>query len=133
MKDHNDTKNHNAPLSDNSFMIDSDLLPLFDKAENGCLSSQIKLAVAFCEGEGAKKNEALARKFEKLMFDTTDDYRFKLAALWNPAIRAHERGDLEDMKAYFHKVIDFMQENVPMEKWDFSLFEVMEKLTQGKE
>jgi len=37
------------------------------------------------------------------------------------------------MKARFHKVIDFMQQNMPMEEWDFSLFDFMEVYIQSDE
>ena len=116
--------------SDSLYLMDSDLIPLIEKAQNGCLLSQSTLANAFCRGEGAKKNEKLARHFEKLMFETTDDDRVKLAALWNPAIREYERGNYSKMIEKFNIAIDFMQDNIPMEKWDFSLFAIMEEYSQ---
>lgn len=119
--------------SNELYLMDSDLIPLIEKAHNGCLRSQSKLAKAFCSGIGAKKNETLARHFEKLMFETTDDNRVKLAALWNPAIREYERGNYDEMIERFNMAIDFMQHNIPMEKWDFSLFVIMEEYTQLRE
>lgn len=115
------------------YLMDSELIPLIEKAQNGCLLSQCALADAFCCGEGAKKNEELARYFEKLMFNNTDDNRVKLGVLWNPAIREYQRGNYDKMIEKFNIVIDFMQENIPMEKWDFSLFAIMEEYTQLRE
>ena len=115
------------------YLMDSELIPLIEKAQNGCLLSQCTLADAFCCGEGAKKNEELARYFEKLMFNNTDDNRVKLGVLWNPAIREYQRGNYDKMIEKFNIAIDFMQENIPMEKWDFSLFAIMEKYTQLRE
>ena len=112
------------------YLMDSDLIPFIEKAENGCLDSQATLANAFCCGEGAKKNEELARYFEKLMFNNTDDNRVKLGEIWNPAIREYDRGNYDKMIEKFNIAIDFMQENIPMEKWDFSLFAIMEEYTQ---
>ncbi len=119
--------------SNGSFLMDAELISLIDKANDGCLISQSKLAIAFCRGDGAKKNEKLALHFEKLMSENTNDNRIKLAALWNPAIREYERGNYQVMIEKFNIAIDFMQENIPMEKWDFSLFEIMEKYTQLRE
>lgn len=118
---------------DSSFLLDANLIPLLKEAKNGCIDAQINLAIAFGDGKGARVNEKLARHFEKMMFDTTDDYRLKLAVLWNPAIREYERGNYERMTEKFHIVIDYMQRYIPMEKWDFSLFTIMENYTQLRE
>ncbi len=133
MKKDNNPPKDNSTKSENLFMIDSDLLPLINKARDGCVNSQIDLSIAFGDGEGAKKNEKLAREFEALIFNTTDNNNLKLAALWNPAIREGENGNFEAMIDQFHLAIDFMQENIPMENWDFELFAIMEKLTQERE
>lgn len=132
--DKNDKSSNGKNInSDNLFMVDADLLPLFEKARNGCLDSQLKLVIAFNDGERAKKNEKLTSELEKLIFKTADDSKLKLAALWNPAIREFEKGNYNKMIEKFNIVIDFMQENIPMEKWDFSLFAIMEECTQLKE
>jgi hypothetical protein len=115
-------------ITEESILIDADLLPLFEKAKNGCLDSQLKLVIAFSDGKGAKKNEALTSELEALIFNNADNYKFKIAALWNPAIREHRKGNFDEMISQFHKVVHFMQEYVPMEKWDFNLFKTMEEL-----
>ena len=105
MKNDNNSSKDNTIPSDNLFMIDSDLLPLFEKARNGCLASQLKLVIAFNDGEGARKNENLTREFEQLIFNTTDAYELKLAALWNPAIREYKKENFDTMIAMFHVVL----------------------------
>ena len=41
--------------NENNFLIDADLLPLMEKAENGCLHSQMLLADAFGKGNKIAK------------------------------------------------------------------------------
>ena len=101
------------------------------EAEHGCLQSQIALAQAFGSGIGAKKDPELAAYYDLKIYESTDDDRVKLAVLWNLAIREKDKGNYEAMKEKFQVVIDFMQENMPMEDWDFSLFDLMESYTQS--
>jgi hypothetical protein len=115
-------------ISDDAILVDAELLPLFEKARNGCLDSQLKLITAFSDGTGAKKNEVLTSELEAMIFNSTDNNRFKLAALWNPAIRESEKGNSDEMIAQFHRIIYFMQEHIPMQEWNFDLFTGMEKL-----
>lgn len=114
-------------------IIDSKLLPLFEKAENGCLTSQVKLASVFCRGEGAKQNEKLARKYDAMLYNNTDNPLLQLGTLFNRAVRSYERKDKEDMILYFGYTFHFMLEYIPMEEWDFSLIQRMYDYTQGDE
>lgn len=107
-------------------LLDAELHPLIVKAENGDLDSQMILLEAFDEGKNAAKSPELAEYFEQKIYDSTDDLLVKLGVLWNVAVRAGHKGDYSTMKTQFSKVIDFMQENLPMEEWDFSLFSLME-------
>ena len=118
-------------INSNSFLLDTQLLKHVKEAEIGCLDSQIALAEAFGCGVGAKKDPELAAYYERKIYESTVDDRIKLAALWNLAIREKEKGNYEAMKEKFQVVIDFMRENMPMEDWDFSLFNFMETYTQS--
>jgi hypothetical protein len=110
---------------EDAILIDAELLPLFKKAEQGCLKAQVGLSVAFCRGEGARKNEKAARKYETMIFNNTDDVFIQLGTLYNPAIRAHERKDKAEMIRYFERSLYFMLRNIPMQQWDFSLLAKM--------
>lgn len=56
-------------LTDEPILADAKLLPLFDKARNGCLNSQLDLLIAFSNGDGAKKNNAITSEVEALIFN----------------------------------------------------------------
>jgi len=122
-----------AAMNDKFFMLDADLLNHIKQAENGCVESLVTLVDAFGEGNGAKQDPELAAYFERKIYELASDNILKLSVLWNLAIRAKQQGQYETMKARFHKVIDFMQQNIPMEEWDFSLFDFMEVYTQNEE
>ena len=130
MKNDKKSPNNNKANADKLYMLDAELLPLIEKANNGCFDSQVELANAFTHGEGAKINDSLAAKYEEMIFDATDNNLAKLAILWNIAIREKDAGEYEAMQQHFHTVINFMQENIPMKEWDFSLFAMMEEFTQ---
>ncbi len=132
MKD-DTTSNNDKANSDSFYILDAELLPLIEKADNGCFDAQMDLSEAFTHGEGAKINNKLASKYGRMLFESTDNNRLKLGILWNEAILEKEAGNYEEMVAGFHVVINFMQENMPMDEWDFSLFAQMEEFTQFEE
>ena len=98
---------------------------IFSKAEEGDLDAQLTLLEAFDEGKNAARSAELVSYIEQKIFNSSDDLMVKLGVLWNIAVRAGHRGDYPTMKTQFNRVIIFMQENIPMEEWDFSLFEHM--------
>ena len=120
---------NNRKIPADYFMIDAELLPLVHDANEGCLYSQMMLAHAFGQGEGAKKDRELETKYEEMIFETTDNNVEKVAVLWNAAMKEKDR---EKKKEKFNVVIDFMQEHLPMEEWDFELFAIMESHIQGE-
>ncbi|WP_020534870.1 hypothetical protein [Lewinella cohaerens] len=113
-------------LNDQNYILDAELLPMIAKAENGDLEAQLILAEAFGEGKNASESPNMAAYFEQMIFNSTEDTLVKFSILWNLAIRAKQQQDYSLMKLRFHDAIDFMQENIPMEEWDFSLFGLME-------
>ncbi len=116
---------------DGVYILDAELHPMIKRAENGDLEAQLILAEAFGDGKNAVKSPQVAAYFEQKIFDSTEDTLVKLGALWNLAVRANQEDDYPLMKKRFNKVIDFMQENIPMEEWDFSLFDYMDKFLQS--
>lgn len=120
----------NYDIDSPKFLIDTVLLPLIEQAEKGCFDSQVELIDAFTHGRGTKVDDALAAKYEAMLFENTNDPIVKLAILWNAAIYRKQKGEYEAMKRQFQITIDFMQEHIPMEEWDFSLFAQMEEYTQ---
>lgn len=116
-----------------NFIIDSELLPLFEKAENGCFDSIVDLAIAFGEGNGAKIDYELAGKYEAMMLGQTDDNELKLRLLWNKAVYHRDRADYDLMEEQFKIVVAFMLKNIPVSEWNFSLFEMIEELSQETE
>jgi hypothetical protein len=113
-------------IRERALLMDVSLQELIPQAEEGCVISQATLLEAFEEGKGAQKSEDLVYYFEEKLIESTSDPKFELGVLWNRALRKKDRGDFEGMKDGFHQVINFMQNNMEMEDWDFSLFELME-------
>ena len=127
MKNDNLIDSKNKTKSTEPFMMDSELLPLLEKAKNGCFESQVILADAFSHGNGAKQDENLASEYEQMIFENTQDVDIKLGVLWNRAMKEKNARNYKVMIENFNKVIDFMQENIPMQEWDFTLFAMMEE------
>lgn len=116
-------------LNSNDFpLMDSQLLPLITKAENGDISAQAKLSEIFWKGQGTQKNYQKAKQYLDMLLNSSEAEENKILALgclFNLALMEKDFGHFEAMKNGFHKVIDFMQEQIPMEDWDFTLFETM--------
>lgn len=126
----NKIKNDNKEMP---YLLDAELLPFIEKAKKGCIMSQAELANAFSEGKGASMNIELAKKYHEMLFNSTNDEIIELVSIWNIAISENRLGNYENMKDILHFAIDFMQEHIPMEEWDFSLFQIMKELTQDRE
>lgn len=120
-----------SPINFN-FIINAELLPLMEKANNGCFDSLIEV-VSYLDDNPIERNLETTLHYHHLIFKNSNDLRVKLAALWNSAISYKDAGRYNDMEKQFHVAIDFMQENIPMEDWDFSLFYLMEEFTQWDE
>ena len=120
-------------LADINYVISADLYPLINQAENGDLEAQLTLLEAFDEGKGASKSSEVVAYLEQKIFDTSEDTLVKLGILWNRAIRSGHIGEYQIMKVQFNETIDFMQENIPMEEWDFSLFDLMSEFLQQEQ
>jgi hypothetical protein len=120
-------------LREKNAMLDIELMKYVEPAENGCIDSQLELIDAFESGIGTKQDSELAAYIGRKLYKLTDDNRVKLGLLWNEALLERNRGNYDKMKEGFHQVINFMQKNMPMEEWDFSLFEDMEFYTQSEE
>ena len=120
-------------IEQEAVLVDLDLFDYLIPAENGCIDSQLALIAVFEKGLGAQCSLRLQAYFEDKLFETTDDNRVKLGIIWNQALKAGRRGRYDEMKKGFNKAIDFMQMEMPMEDWDFELFEYMELYTQGAE
>ena len=120
-------------IKQEAVLVDLDLFDYFIPAEKGCIDSQLTLIEAFDKGLGAQRSSRLQAYFEDKLFETTDDNRVKLGITWNQALKAGRIRRYDEMKQGFNKAIDFMQMEMPMEDWDFELFEYMELYTQGAE
>ncbi|MFK7979266.1 MAG: hypothetical protein AB8G86_04755 [Saprospiraceae bacterium] len=132
MKNGIDLLKNSLNNAENAYLLDIDLLPFVEKAENGCFDSQVHLLEAFTFGYGVKKNKALEEKYGKMVYENTDDDSVKLAILWNLANRAYDYGNYEEMEIRFNEVIKFMQNNIPMDEWTFELFELMKERLEEK-
>jgi len=110
MKNEIESSKNDHQTAPHFYMLDADLLPLMDKAENGCYYAQVDLLHTFT-----------------YVYDNTEDNLMKLAVLWNLAVREKELGNPELMKAKFEEAIRFKVENLPVDKWDFDMFSWAEK------
>ena len=127
MKNKIETSKNDHQTAPHFYMLDADLLPLMDKAENGCYYAQVDLLHAFTYGNGAKRDRQLEKKYATMVYDNTEDNLMKLAVLWNLAMREKELGNLELMKVKFEEAIRFKVGNLPVDKWDFDMFSWAEK------
>ncbi len=133
MKNRFNPQNDNYEKSTDYFLLDAELYPLLEEAENDCLYSQMVLTDAFCKGKSAKKDLDMKGYLLKKIYANTDNNLYKMIALWDLALIERDKGNYELMKKKFHDVVDFMQKNMPMKKWDFELFAMMEEFIQLRE
>ena len=133
MKNRNNSSKNELTKSNDFFIMDAELLPLVEEAENGCLYSQMVLTDAFSTGKKAKRDLDKKEYFLKKIYATAEQNIHKLSALWDLALIERYRGNDDLMREKFNIAIDFMQENMPMEEWDFELFYWIEKFVSDEE
>ena len=134
MKNDSKSSNSNKVNLDDFFIIDAELLPLVEKAEEGCLSSQQRLFEVFVDGDKAKVNYEIAVYYLDLAYKTINhlnlpenefNNKIRQNILWNKAQTLGLKGDVEATKEAFFEMIDFMRDNLPLEDWNFSQLETI--------
>lgn len=134
MKNDIEPSNDNIIPSDDFPLIDTELLSLIEKAEEGCVTSQEELYVAFSEGVKAKENYEAASYYLDLAYNTLDDLNdenhllARYDILWNKVLLEGKFKNKKAMKQAFYEMLDFIRVNIPLENWDFSQFEFMGEL-----
>jgi len=119
---------------DKSVKIDCSLFPIIEDAENGCGLAMAELRDAFTDGKnGVAPSYILAKYFSKKCFHLMKDY----PAFFTPenylfSLRAEIQVDynfknFEKADINLVKAIKFMISNLPHQKWDFTLLELLKK------
>ena len=129
-KSNNDHENNRDEL----VIMDAQLLVLKEKAESGNADALADLAHAFRTGEGAGKNYSLAKKYNELLLNSLDGENVlgKYYVLWNLAVLEADYGNYENLKKRFYQIIDFMVNNIPMEEWNFDVFDWIKECVDWK-
>ena len=127
---------------DDFFICDSSLLPLVEKAEEGCLASQQKLFESFADGKGTKVNLEIASYYIELAHTTVNQYDdgdneynklIRQDILWNRLQIAGMKEDVEASKNAFFELLDYLRNEVPLEEWDFSRLEFIQQIIHPEE
>ena len=115
-------------------LIDSKLLPLFQKAEEGDIDAILKLSYAFYEGKGTKINDDLAIQYFELLFDTLPNYQYEARyyTQYNMANIEAKRGNYDEVVLRFYNMTKLMYNDFPFEEWKFDDFKWMKGIALSK-
>jgi len=121
--------------SESSVIFDVELFPFIQDANNGDIDAIMKVAYAFMSGENAKANYDIAIRYFDLLFKSLDEsyYMERHQIQFNIAIIEAKKGNYEELKLRFYNIIKQLYKEVPIEEWNFDVFDWMKECINSQE
>ena len=118
----------------NSYNVNSSLFSVIERATLGSITALYELCIAHKKGDKVNKDLEIASLFAlEIMYflekenRTIDNAELYIQILLEYALIEKERENYEIMKESFNDVVSNMQKFIPIEKWDYSIFEIIEQ------